>query len=45
MGEVYLQQGDTATALASYREALAKDSTNEGARRRLAMLSAARPRP
>ncbi len=43
MGEAYLQKGDTATALASYRDALAKDSTNVPARRRIAALSGAAP--
>ena len=42
--EVSLQKGDTAAALAGYRDALAKDSTNMGARRRLAALGAG-PRP
>jgi hypothetical protein len=42
--EVALQRGDTAAAIAGYRDALAKDSTNMGARRRLAALGAA-PRP
>jgi hypothetical protein len=41
-GEVYLQMGDTATALASYRDALARDSTNEAARRRIGALGGAR---
>lgn len=36
--EVYLQRGDTTAAIAGYRDALAKDSTNVGARRRLAAL-------
>jgi hypothetical protein len=42
--EVSLQRGDTAAAIAGYRDALARDSTNMGARRRLAALGAA-PRP
>jgi len=42
MGEVSLQTGDTATALVRYREALARDSTNEAARRRIGALSGAR---
>jgi hypothetical protein len=37
--EVYLQRGDTAAAIAGYRDALAKDSTNAAARRRLAALT------
>lgn len=37
--EVYLQRGDTAAAVAGYRDALAKDSTNTAARRRLAALT------
>jgi hypothetical protein len=44
VAEVSLQRGDTAAAIAGYRDALAKDSTNVGARRRLAALGAA-PRP
>lgn len=36
--EVSLQRGDTAGALAGYREALNRDSTNVAARRRLAAL-------
>lgn len=36
--EVSLQRGDTAAAVAGYRDALAKDSTNVAARRRLAAL-------
>jgi len=40
MGEVYLQQGDTAAALARYHEALAKDSTLRIARRRIGALEA-----
>ena len=43
-GDVYLEKGDTARALASYREALAKDSTMGMARARIQQLSA-RPRP
>jgi len=43
LGEAYLQKGDTATALASYRDALAKDSTIVPARRRIAALSGAAP--
>lgn len=38
LGEVYLQKGDTATALANYRDALVKDSTILPARRRIAAL-------
>ncbi len=41
LGETYLQKGDTATALANYREALARDSTNGFARRRIAALEGA----
>jgi len=41
LGDIYLQQGDTATALAEYRDALAKDSTNGAARRRIAALGGA----
>jgi Tfp pilus assembly protein PilF len=41
LGETYLQKGDTATALTDYREALAKDSTNVAARRRIAALGGA----
>lgn len=44
LGEVYLQKGDTATALADYKEALVRDSTNGQARRRIAALGAAAPR-
>jgi tetratricopeptide (TPR) repeat protein len=44
MGEAYLQKGDTSAALASYRDALAKDSTIVPARRRIAALSGAGPR-
>jgi len=43
-GDVYLEKGDTARALASYREALAKDSTMGMARARIQQLNA-RPRP
>src|SRR5690348_14979615 len=43
-GDVYLEKGDTTRALASYREALAKDSTMGMVRARLQQLSA-RPRP
>jgi tetratricopeptide (TPR) repeat protein len=38
-GDVYLEQGDTAQALASYREALAKDSTMGQARQRIRQLT------
>jgi tetratricopeptide (TPR) repeat protein len=41
LGETYLQKGDTATALADYKEALARDSTNGAARRRIAALGGA----
>jgi len=41
LGEIYLQKGDTATALAEYKDALAKDSTNGAARRRIAALGGA----
>ncbi|HET7249726.1 MAG TPA: c-type cytochrome [Gemmatimonadales bacterium] len=41
LGESHLQKGDTATALADYTEALARDSTNGLARRRIAALGAA----
>ena len=44
MGETLLQKGDTAGALASYRDALARDSMMVPARRRLAALSGAGPR-
>lgn len=37
--EVSLARGDTAAAVAGYRDALAKDSTNVAARRRLAALT------
>lgn len=40
LGESHLQKGDTATALADYKEALARDSTNGLARRRIAALGA-----
>jgi tetratricopeptide (TPR) repeat protein len=43
-GEVQLQQGDTADAVAAFREALAKDSTIVPARRRLAVLTGGAPR-
>lgn len=38
-GDVYLQKGDTALALADYREALAKDSTMGMARMRIQQLT------
>src|SRR5437763_5272000 len=38
-GDVYLERGDTAQALASYREALAKDSTLAPARMRIRQLT------
>ena len=41
LGETYLQKGDTATALADYKDALARDSTNGAARRRIAALGGA----
>lgn len=41
LGETYLQKGDTTTALADYRDALARDSTNGAARRRIAALGGA----
>ena len=44
LGESYLQKGDTATALADYKAALARDSTNGAARRRVATLGGA-PHP
>ena len=44
LGEAYLQKGDTAAALASYRDALAKDSTIVPARRRITALSGGGPR-
>jgi len=40
LGESYLAKGDTATALADYKEALARDSTNGAARRRVMTLGA-----
>jgi len=43
LGEVYRQKGDTVQALASYRAALAKDSTLGFARRRIAELTGAAP--
>ena len=43
IGETLLQKGDTAAALASYRDALDKDSTNGGARQRIAALTGAGP--
>ena len=43
--ELFLQRGDTASALAGYRDALARDSTNVPARRRLAALGGATRRP
>lgn len=39
MGEVLLQRGDTAAALARYREAVAKDPAMTAARRRIAALT------
>ena len=41
LGEAYLAKGDTATALADYKDALARDSTNGQARRRIAALGGA----
>lgn len=41
LGEAFLQKGDTATALADYKEALARDSTNGAARRRVMTLGGA----
>jgi len=41
LGEIHLQKGDTATALADYKAALAKDSTMVPARRRLQALGGA----
>jgi hypothetical protein len=41
LGDIYLQQGDTATALAEFKESLAKDSTNGAARRRIQALGGA----
>lgn len=43
-GDVYLEKGDTALALASYREALAKDSTSAVARARIQQLTAGAPK-
>jgi len=43
LGESYLQKGDTATALADYRDALARDSTNGAARRRIMALTESAP--
>ena len=43
-GDVYLQKGDTAVALASYREALAKDSTLEFVRSRIQQLTSGAPK-
>ncbi len=43
-GDVYLQKGDTALALASYREALAKDSTLGFARSRIQQLTSGAPK-
>ena len=43
-GDVYLQQGDTALALASYREALAKDSTMGMVRTRIQQLTNGTPK-
>lgn len=46
LGEAYLQKGDTAAAVAGFRDALAKDSTLGPARRRLrALTGKAAPRP
>lgn len=39
MGEVLLQRGDTAAALARYRDAVARDSAMSAARRRIAALT------
>ena len=44
-GDVYLEKGDTALALASYREALAKDSTMTPARMRIRQLTGDSKRP
>ena len=41
LGETYLAKGDTASAIASYRQALAANPQNAFARRRLAQLGAA----
>jgi len=43
-GDVYLQKGDTALALASYREALAKDSTLGFVRSRIQQLTSGAPK-
>src|SRR5689334_16636865 len=43
-GDVYLQEGDTALALASYREALAKDSTMGFVRTRVQQLTNGAPK-
>jgi hypothetical protein len=43
LGDAYLQKGDTAKALESYRAALAKDSTLGLARARLRQLTGGRP--
>jgi predicted negative regulator of RcsB-dependent stress response len=43
LGEAYLQKGDTARAIASYRAALAKDSTQGLARTRINELTGRRP--
>ena len=43
-GDVYLQKGDTALALASYREALAKDSTVGFVRSRIQQLTSGAPK-
>ena len=43
LGEVYLQKGDTAMAIASYRAALAKDSTQGLARTRINELTGRHP--
>ncbi|HEV2750670.1 MAG TPA: c-type cytochrome [Gemmatimonadales bacterium] len=43
-GDVYLQQGDTALALASYREALTKDSTMGMVRARIQQLTNGAPK-
>jgi hypothetical protein len=43
-GDVYLSAGDTASAVTSYEEALAMDSTSQIARFRLRQLRGARPR-
>lgn len=40
LGNVYLAKGDTAKAIAAYRDALAKDSTQQGARMQLQRLTA-----